>query len=541
MTADDAAKVHHALAGDAPKKLISEDAFGLAEIAQAIARVVRNRVSANGYAIGIEGRWGSGKTTLLNFVEQLLTEGNGVSQKIIRFDPWLIGNQRSLLATFFEELAERIDELRSDAVLRDTIGSSGKSALDRLHRNIEQYAIYIGLAGTTVTSASALVPSLSIKLLGFGLSLLSTVASVFKGTPPTLEALKNKITGDLQVLSNLSSDIRIAVLIDDTDRLEPSESVEILRLIKAVANFPLVTYVVCFDMTILSAQALEIVKVGSGEDYLEKIFQQIVPIPPQEPFALRRFVRHRLAEEFPSEMASADPREFETSERQDAVFDKWVGKLIDTPRDAIRLCENVAFGWPYLSEHGDFLDYVWLQLVKLKLRPLYEWTRDYVTSLGAYRDGGRPSDSEPANEAARLRAILDKLDWGKPPDRSGITSILPGLKSVLLQGTKSTVFEFSPQRELAQYEAQRRLGSPSHWRFYFAYEKPSYALDDADILKFRKLAASDRIATAQFLRGIASRPYQTNGFFLAVLLDRLEDHADSLMRSDGLRTFTCQK
>ena len=525
MANTDSATPRLNLAGDAPKKSVQEDEFGLVEIARAIARVVRDRSSTNGYAIGIEGRWGSGKTTLLNFIGQLLSQESGADQKIIRFDPWLIGSKQALISAFFEELAERVDELRNDPSLREKVGGDGKSALNRLSRNVQRYAKYINVAATTVSGASALAPSLSVKVAAFSFSALSSISTLFNRPPPTLETLKDKIVGDLRVITKLAPDVRITVLIDDTDRLEPQESVEILRLIKAVANFPLVTYLVCFDMAILSAQVREIVRVGDGEDYLEKIFQQIIPIPPQEPFALRRFVRKRLAEYFPVEMASTEPHEFETNNRQDAVFDKWAGKLIETPRDAIRVCENVKFGWSFLSEKGDFLDYVWLQIVKLKLRPLYEWTRDYVTGLGAFRDGGRPSDGEPVNEATRLKVILEKLGWGKAPDRSDITVVLPGLKSVLLEGANSAVFKFAPEDELAQFEAQRRLGSPSHWRYYFAYEKPSYAIDDADLIAFRKLATLDRPATAQFLRDMAGKRHQTSGFFLDVLLDRLKDQS----------------
>lgn len=527
-------KPHPALTGDAPKRLLSEDEFGMGEMAQAIAMVIRSRVSADGYAIGIEGRWGSGKTTLLNFVEHTLLAETHAYQKTIRFDPWLIGNKFSLLAAFFEDLVQKIEEFRSDTTVRTKIGQAGVSALDRLRSHVRDYSKYVRLAATAASSASAQSPSLSLKMAALGLSLLSGLVSFFKGHPPTLEVLKQKIVDDLRVLSKLLPEARITVLIDDTDRLEPDESVEILRLIKAVANFPLVTYLVCFDMKVLSAQALRIVKVGDGADYLEKVFQQIVPIPPQEPFALRRFVRRLLAKQFPTEMADGDARDLETSGRQDVVFDRRIGKLVHTPRDAVRLCDNVSFGWPLLSGRGDFLDYVWLQLIKLRCRPLYEWTRDYVTNLGSYRDGGRPGDAEPTSEAAKLRDILGKLDWGRAPDRSGITTILPGLKNVLINGTESTVFNFTPPRELFRYESGRRLGSPSHWRFYFAFEKPSYALDDTDIAKFRRLAALGSAETAQFLNELAQRPHSKEGFFLEILFDRLEDQVETFTSDEQI-------
>ncbi|HEV2560545.1 MAG TPA: P-loop NTPase fold protein [Rhizomicrobium sp.] len=517
------------LDGDDAKRSVREDAFGLTQSVQALTEILRSRVSAGGYAIGIEGKWGSGKTTLLNFIEEALRDGNDSTKKVIRFDPWLIGSKQSLLTAFFEDLRMRIEEFRDFSVLRNKIGDGRESPIDRLSRHICQYSKYVELVAKTASGAVALTPSLSAKVAALGISTFSQILSFFGWRALTLDALKTAIIGDLNAVAKLLPEARIIVLIDDTDRLDPAEAVEILRLIKAVANFPLITYLVCFDRTVLSAQVFEVIRVGTGSDYLEKIFQQILPLPPQEPFALRRFVRKSLTELFPSEMAATAPREMEVAERQDAIFDRWVGKLVTTPRDAIRLCESVKLGWPYLSGRGDFLDYVWLQLIKLQCHELFEWTRRYVTNLGSYRDGGRPGDNEPTNEAANLKTILGKLDWGQAPDRSGITSILPGLKSVLLEGTKSTVFDFSPKRELADYESQRRLGSPSHWRLYFAFDMPSYALDDSEIANLRKLAAhGQRLDAAALLRKLAQRPAQIAGYYLDVMLDRMIDQVDKL-------------
>ena len=321
-------------------------------------------MSADGYAIGVEGSWGSGKTTLLNFVADILGSEQPAHHKIIRFEPWLVGSKEALLRAFFKVLLSKIEELRSDP--NSQLPIKPKELLDRLAFRIDEYAKYLEFGASTSASIAALDPTGHAGVAALILKTSSAIASLVKRPTPTIEALKEAIIADLRALNKLLPEIRIIVLIDDTDRLDPAESVEILRLVKAVANFPLVTYLVGFDRNVLSAQVREVIKVGSGEDYIEKIFQQIVPLPPQEPFALRRFTREQLAEYFPEEMVSRQLDDFEFGARQDALFDTWIGKLIDTPRDAIRLSEAVKFGWPYLRGRGDFLDFVWLQLVKLK-------------------------------------------------------------------------------------------------------------------------------------------------------------------------------
>lgn len=516
------------LNGDSAKQFIEEDEFGLSEIVQSVKRVLRTRIVSDGYAIGIEGAWGSGKSSFLNFIEQSLKQDADAYQKIIRFDPWLIGDKRTLLRVFFFELSQAIGEFRNDARVKEKLGYKENIApvLNRLVKSIDEYARYIEVAAKVSNTAAALDPSLYMKAAALLFSAVLWIGERFRKSPPSLEDLKVKIVGDLQTLKNLLPGVSIAILIDDTDRLDPAESVEILRLIKAVANFPVVTYLVCFDLTILSAQVNRIIQVGSGADYIEKIFQQILPLPPQEPFALRRFVRKKLRDAFPEE-DNYDPADLEFQGRRDLIYDQWLGKLISTPRDAIRLCENIKFGWPYLRGRGDFLDYVWLQLIKLKRRDLYDWTQRYVTGLGSYRDGGRPWDVARHVEAEKLSSILRDIGWAESDYRWQMSQILPGVKFIHLEGDSREVFKFDPDSELSDFEARRRLGSPSHWRFYFAFGKPSYALDDAEVTGFKVLAASDGAGAAKLLIDLARKPHRVACYYLTVLLDRLKDGSGS--------------
>ena len=82
---------------------------------------------------------------------------------------------------------------------------------------------------------------------------------------------------------------RIVVIIDDLDRLEPHEAVEIMRLIKAVADFLNILYVLCYDPEILADSLKCILSVDNGAAYLEKIVQVRFKVPQPEAFDLRRW------------------------------------------------------------------------------------------------------------------------------------------------------------------------------------------------------------------------------------------------------------
>lgn len=287
-----------------------------------------------------------------------------------------------------------------------------------------------------------------------------------------------------------------------------------------MADFPLITYLICFDKKILTEHVKTALKIKNGEMYIERIFQQVQPLPPQEPFAIRRFLRKCLTATFPEEMSREVPDDVEFGSRRHVLFDNWAGKFLSTPRDVILLHEAVKFGWPQISESGDFFDYVWLQMMKLKSSNLYDWTRDYVCNVGAYRDGGRAGDQEPQQEAERLHQIMDKFDWAGRNYYSGLGYFLPGVESFAFDDEKRKVFNFG-HGELAKFERGRRLGSPSHWRMYFAFELPTYVVTDDELNAFRIAAKDNPSQAAAMLRSLAARPHDKPCHFLDVLLDRL--------------------
>ncbi len=78
------------------------------------------------------------------------------------------------------------------------------------------------------------------------------------------------------------------VFIDDLDRLPADELQEMFRVIKSVANFPNVVYVLAYDQEVVST-ALDKFHPGRGELFLEKIVQMPVALPVPTQYALEKF------------------------------------------------------------------------------------------------------------------------------------------------------------------------------------------------------------------------------------------------------------
>ena len=68
------------------------------------------------------------------------------------------------------------------------------------------------------------------------------------------------------------------------------------------------------------------------------------------------------------------------------------------------------------------LDFLWLQMIKLKEPDLYDWVEEYLGNVAAYRDGGRPSDGDEERLAKVLFSLMERAGWHNRPYLSGIGS-----------------------------------------------------------------------------------------------------------------------
>lgn len=302
--------------GDRPT---SNDKLGFAEPAARLADKIASFPRREPMVVGIEGKWGEGKSSFLLMMKkhwrkqarlapqgfcanlcQLLQEKvqrkKSVRQiKLIEFDPWWFSGKENLLDKLLKELEGQEPWLRSS--IRDLLKSLERQAgTDNIWLKSKLEMIALALAsvvsaalnsmldwfGDSVSNAikpwlengqvALLVPALfwPIKL---GLSL-----AIAKLTPPEgFEARKKKLEELLK-----KDRFQRVVFIDDLDRLPADELQEMFRVIKSVANFPNVVYVLAYDQEVVST-GLDKFHPGRGELFLEKIVQMPVALPVPTP------------------------------------------------------------------------------------------------------------------------------------------------------------------------------------------------------------------------------------------------------------------
>ena len=227
---------------DNPISNENEDELNRMPFVKRLSKSICNYDSQDCLVIGLMGEWGSGKTSILNltFSEIKKEKDNWI---FIDFNPWYFYNQDNLILQFFNRL---LNELKfSD--------NFTKKAKDILFKFMKGISINVNL-----------------KFLSSNLDLDKVLKQ---------EEFKkfNSFKEDLfDIFSNLN--YKIIISIDNIDRLTDDEIQQIFLLVKSLADFPNVIYILSFDQNIV-IKTLNKLQLYSGEDYIKKIIQIEILVP----------------------------------------------------------------------------------------------------------------------------------------------------------------------------------------------------------------------------------------------------------------------
>jgi hypothetical protein len=454
-----------------------KDEFGFAGIARKLAPSLIAATESDGMVIGIEGPWGSGKSTMLNLLRKELPALNAPNLHIISIAPWLIGDGSSLVRTLIEAMADVLDTLDDATSSR---WSRNKKTTIRYGNLLRNYAAKTGrgvaplvkLAGLFVPMAAA---------AGEGLDMGAGFLDKF-GKAPTDADLKQAISERLKSL-----DVRFLVLIDDLDRLEPAQAVEVVRLVRSVADFPKVAYVMCYDRAVL-AHALQIgLDVTNGDLFLQKVVQLTFAIPLPEPFDLRLSLREKSLAIY-SEVNKRPPSSEELDELRLAIDRE--GQGLRTPREVKLVLNGIRFAYANLAEQVYFPDICRINLIKILNPPLYVWLEKYLSLRSVLVTGDAMiEEDERVTLGTELKSLLPSSDATSIRSIWGLRRFIPTVRSA--DQPKDTVFDNESENEKRIMFQLKRLASPQHYRFYFALTGPKTVLTDAEYEFLIDVAARD--------------------------------------------------
>jgi hypothetical protein len=168
----------------------------------------------------------------------------------------------------------------------------------------------------------------------------------------SLTALRKRLMTELNKIA-----VPIIVLIDELDRVEDQEIRTVAQLVRSVADFRGISYVLAYDERRVVQALGEGVESGAreerGRSYLEKIVQLQIALPITFADELQRLLTAEIAS-LQDELGI--PADFGTLERYDALAKILVMHVLQTPRDIKRLVGTYHALMGMIGAEVDWID-----------------------------------------------------------------------------------------------------------------------------------------------------------------------------------------
>lgn len=413
---------------DAPIRTSREDLFSFAPLARTIATHILAYNQPESVVLGVSGTWGSGKTSLLNLINEAISnqcesERTKTNPIIIRYSPWIIGNRRTLLADFLLLLCTKlVHEPRGWFFGLNYLVKLKRQYWD--FRKFRQYALAVSGRERDTGLTSRVTSKIGFPILSEVWEIITKfIKSVWM--KPDVLSFDDLRTSACNALERQNK--RIIVLLDDLDRLEPEEIMELLRLVRSTAQLPNITYILSFDKKIVTDTVKS--KQGTHDDsYAEKIVQLYIDVPKLQPTVLLELLKGRVTEL----LTNLESESFNDSVIMNQLFN--VSNLIapmnilKTPRDVTRIFNLFALETQNNKNTRNKIVKTLLScIVQAKLPKIYECVQQYTTSQQL---GSQNLDEQivPETFTSELRKASKNDNIGYDHVKNIISLIFPYLK-----------------------------------------------------------------------------------------------------------------
>lgn len=465
---------------DIPLDSPDDDLFGRNKFAENIAEVIASQPMDEKYVIGLYSPWGYGKTSVLNMMEDALKDKEAIT---VRYNPWIYSDIKSMTIGLLSTIGGEIIEA--------TQGDSNKFQ-KRLQRS--KLAGLRGVANELASSLGAVAESISIdptggvvKMGGKGVSgLLQTFGQ------KSLSVFRKNVEKKIKELNK-----RIVVVIDDVDRLDKDEIFQLFKLVKAVADFSGITYVIALD-NIAVAKALNgrfssDTESQDGKDFLEKIIQIPLDLPVITTEELQdMFVGglNSLIKEYDLDMSDDDQRRF-----WDSFSDHMLPRL-NTPRAVKRYLNLLTFTLPSSRNELNATDIV----VLTGLRLLYPNTYKNIQSQKKFLTGTNYEFEFGSDDDKRKKKKQEYFEKLIAPNETSAGRILVGLFPVVQNAYGSS----SMYNDSDDIKRDKRVASVDYFDRYFIFGVGKSDVADSEIISI--LQSDDTKKITQDLKKIATSP-----------------------------------
>lgn len=351
----------------------SPDRLGREKFASLVGKSLLLKADSLGIVVSLEGPWGYGKTSAINLIQNYFKSLAVADQPIVvGFNPWMVSGTDNLTQEFLVQLASEI----------------GKPDRPEETRNVARQLLSYSKIFTAMKYIPGAEPWATVVEKVFN-NVSDAADAIGKLKELSIEDKRNKV-----VQAILGLDRPVVVFIDDIDRLPSDEVFHMIRMVKAVADFPRVAFVLAFDPDYVN-KSLEQSKVANASQYLDKIIQVRLPLPIIEQKAVEDLVNEEMGKLDPEVTKEYFPN---NKDRLSELYHTSIKHLLQSARDVRKLFNNVSMREPHIRGEVEFADLFALEVLAIKAPEIYR----HIRSEPAAYTGISPNDWSFESTAERI-------------------------------------------------------------------------------------------------------------------------------------------
>ncbi|MEV4151311.1 P-loop NTPase fold protein [Amycolatopsis sp. NPDC049691] len=405
-----------------------------------ISQITSATKSTASSVIALTGSWGAGKTTVLNLARKRLTQEDKI--RVVDFSPWLFSDLASLVSGFFTSLQKVLPQ----------------KGFKKTRAKLAKYSAAAAPLGKMPAVIGG--PDLSGPLKGVS-DILASAGS--------LESTRNSIDRDLQSL-----DYKVLIIIDDLDRLHPEELLLVFKLIRSIARFPNVYYVLSFDehtiLDLLSSTDLAQKDRARASAYVEKIVQAKVNIPPLHEAHYEDLFLKGIRSVAKRSNTEIDPSDISNTYQ---ITRRYLAPWLNTPRSIRKLFIDVQQSWAALAGEVNFTDNFLISFLRIYEPALYNALPAYKSRLSgeSYWDFTTKNDPEDHklfwDQQLKLYNVADER----------AANVL-GVLAEMFKSASEAVTGVKQAQSRTDAEQNQRIGSATYFDRYFQVTIPPGDVSD---------------------------------------------------------------
>lgn len=313
-----------------------EDLLGRRKEAEDLAeKIFKTDTSNAAFTLGLTAPWGAGKTSFMLAMQQYLREHHHKETILLDFNPWMYRKAPNLTQVFFEELS------RTLAPYNSALSSGFIRYVDLLLAKDSNPWLQL---------ASHLLPQ----------------ESNAKSTGDQYDFLKREI-------SKLGR--KIFIFIDDVDRLEREELVELFALVRNSSSFPCMSYILAYDKEYVASQLKGCFDQHTYQ-YMEKILQ--------EEYVLAQITPEQLEHALETELERIGYGELWMTLRDSRIQ---ISHHLPTIRAVKRICNTLSSCRRVLNRNILSFDWFIVELIRIQYPRLFDFLREnYALSFESQDD-----------------------------------------------------------------------------------------------------------------------------------------------------------